>query len=141
MTDDSLIRRSHEVVFGEAKFPRATALAHLFVGGSGLHGAKLSEKSDLDLCGVYLEAPNKALGITEFLPTTDNTKKAETPEHFIWSTGGDKRRNNADDVDLNLYGLRKWANMAAKNNPTALCFLFAPNISPSYEAARIWNKW
>lgn len=87
-------------------------LIHLFVGGSELHGAKVSQTDDTDLYGVYIEDPEQALGL-------------DPREHFIWSTAGDERRNGPDDVDVTLYSLRKWAGMAAKGNATALHFIFA----------------
>jgi RNA repair pathway DNA polymerase beta family len=51
-------------------------------------------------------------------------------EFFVWSTAENERRNGPDDIDITLYSLRKWAGLAAKGNPTALHFLFAPNFAP-----------
>jgi predicted nucleotidyltransferase len=95
-------------------FPYTRDLIHLFVGGSELHGAKLGGTDDIDIYGLFIEPPERALGL-------------EPLEHFVWSTAGNDRRNTADDVDLTLYSLRKWARLAVKGNPTALHFLFAPN--------------
>jgi uncharacterized protein len=94
-----------------AGFPYPDAVIHTFVGGSALHGAKVSKTDDLDLYGVFIEPPEESLGITRY-------------EHFVWSTAGNERRNGPDDVDICLYSLRKWATLAAKGNPTALHFLF-----------------
>jgi predicted nucleotidyltransferase len=99
-------------------------LIHLFVGGSELHGAKVGQTDDTDLYGVYIEAPEQALGL-------------HPSEHFVWSTAGDERRNGPDDVDVTLYSLRKWAGMAAKGNATALHFLFA---EPKEVAPDTWKK-
>ncbi len=99
-------------------------LIHLFVGGSELHGAKVGQTDDTDLYGVYGEQPEQALGL-------------DPSEHFIWSTAGDERRNGPDDVDVTLYSLRKWADMAAKGNATALHFLFA---EPQEVAPETWRK-
>lgn len=93
-------------------FNRPDTLIHLFIGGSELHGAKVGQTDDTDIYGVYIEAPEYALGL-------------DSQEHYVWSTAGDERRNAPDDVDVTLYSLRKWAGMAAKGNPTALHFLFA----------------
>src|SRR5215813_14425021 len=93
-------------------FNKTQNLIHLFVGGSELHGAKIGQTDDTDIYGVYIEEPSEALGL-------------DSREHFVWSTAGDDRRNTADDVDVTLYSLRKWAGMAAKGNATALHFLFA----------------
>jgi len=105
-------------------FDRPQNLIHLFVGGSELHGAKVGKTDDTDLYGVYIEAPENALGL-------------EPREHFVWSTAGDERRNGPDDVDVTLYSLRKWAGMAAKGNATALHFLFA---EPRDINAAGWRK-
>jgi predicted nucleotidyltransferase len=99
----------------ESGFPYPDRLIHLFVGGSELHGAKVHGTDDLDIYGVYIEPPEMVLGL-ESLP------------HFVWSTGGDERRNGPNDVDVTLYSLKKWAGLACKGNPTALHFLFAKGV-------------
>lgn len=97
-----------------AGFKYADHLIHAFVGGSELHGAKVDGTDDKDWYGLYIEPAEVVLG---FNPE----------EHFVWSTSGQYERNGPEDVDITFYGLRKWAAMAAKGNPTALHFLFAPN--------------
>ena len=104
-------------VIKKGKFPHLESLIHAFVGGSELHGAKVADSDDLDIYGVYLEPAELALGL-------------ESSEFFVWSTAGNERRNGPDDIDICLYSLRKWAALAAKGNPTALHFLFAPNYPP-----------
>jgi predicted nucleotidyltransferase len=96
----------------EAGFLYPDRLIQLFVGGSELHGAKVHGTDDVDIYGIYVEPPEKVLGL-ESLP------------HFVWSTAGDDRRNGPNDVDVTLYSLKKWAGLACKGNPTALHFLFA----------------
>jgi len=98
-------------------------LIHLFVGGSELHGAKVHGTDDLDIYGVYVEPPEMVLGL-------------ESIPHFVWSTAGNDRRNGANDVDVTLYSLKKWAGLACKGNPTALHFLFAEGVLRS----DIWVK-
>jgi len=105
-------------------FEQSQNLIHLFVGGSELHGAKIGQTDDTDIYGVYIEGPEKALGL-------------DPSEHFVWSTAGDERRNGPDDVDVTLYSLRKWAGMAAKGNATALHFLFA---QPKEVEPSAWKK-
>ena len=107
-TDATL--RSH---IKTAEFPWENNLIHMFIGGSELHGAKVSSTDDLDIYGVFIEPREFALGI-------------DSCEHFIWSTAGQDRRNGPDDVDLTLYSLRKIAQLMSKGNATALHFLFAP---------------
>ena len=87
-------------------------IVHLFIGGSELHGAKMGATDDLDIYGVFVEPPSVALGLNP-------------REHFVWSTASDERRNGPEDVDITLYSLRRWAELAAKGNATALHFIFA----------------
>jgi hypothetical protein len=80
----------------QSGFPHLDSLIHLFVGGSELHGAKVKDTDDLDIYGVFLEPPELVLGL-------------EKQDFHVWSTAGNERRNSADEVDLCLYSLRKWA--------------------------------
>jgi uncharacterized protein len=93
-------------------FDALEEIVHLFIGGSELHGAKVGATDDLDIYGVFIEPPNVALGLNP-------------RDHFVWSTASDERRNGPEDVDITLYSLRRWAELAAKGNATALHFIFA----------------
>ena len=106
----------------EAGFRHPAHLIHAFIGGSELHGAKVKGTDDKDWYGLYIEPPNNIIGLYP-------------DEHFVWSTSGNDKRNGPEDVDITLYGLRKWASMAGKGNPNALHFLFAPNVldGPEWE--------
>jgi predicted nucleotidyltransferase len=104
----------------QSQFTHLYNLIHLFVGGSELHGAKVKNTDDLDIYGVYLEPPELVLGLN-------------MQDFYVWSTASNERRNTADDIDVCLYSLRKWAGLAAKGNPTALHFLFAHNYAPNPE--------
>jgi len=110
--------RSEQLVsaVNQAQFPHLDSLIHLFVGGSELHGAKVKDTDDLDIYGVYLEPPELVLGL-------------DKQDFYVWSTAGNERRNTADDIDVCLYSLRKWAGLAANGNPTALHFLFSQNYA------------
>jgi uncharacterized protein len=103
-------------------------LLHLFEGGSALHGARVEATSDSDLYGIYIEPPAKALGL-------------DADSHFVWSSSTTAQRNDAGDIDITLYSVRKWAGLACKGNPTALQFLFAPNalIQESTWSALQWG--
>lgn len=107
----------------QSGFEGPDALIHLFIGGSELHGAKVGATDDLDLYGIFLDGPSVVLGL-------------EPRTHFVWSTATDERRNGPDDVDLTLYSLGRWAQLAAKGNATALHFLFADATACSNE---IWR--
>ena len=89
-------------------------LIHLFEGGSALHGARILDTADLDIYGVFIEPKENIFGLSPF-------------EHVVTSTSDQTERNTKDDVDITLYGLRRWAMLACKGNPTALSFLFAPS--------------
>jgi predicted nucleotidyltransferase len=102
-------------------------LIHLFVGGSELHGAKVGATDDLDLYGVFVESPEMALGLVP-------------RDHFVWSTATDDVRNGPDDVDLTLYSLRRWAELAAKGNATALHFVFADATATSDDTWKFVQK-
>lgn len=108
-----------------AKFPYYSEIINLFVGGSSLHGAKVAGYNDLDICGVYVEPPEKIIGVDSY-------------EHFVWSTGAKDTKNGKDDVDITLYGLQKWANLACKGNPTILHFLFVENTMDIPHSQDTW---
>jgi uncharacterized protein len=107
-------------------FNRPQNLIHVFAGGSALHGASMPGKADLDICGIFMEEKRYVYGLSNYA-------------HFVSSTSGDHARNTADDVDITLYSLRKWAGLAAKGNPTALSYLFALNYFPAL-CGRFWER-
>src|SRR5437762_2913424 len=83
------------------------------IGGSQAHGAKLCATDDTDWYGLYIQAPTKLLGL-------------ESEDHFVFTTGGKVGGNGPQDLDVCLCTRMKWADLAAKGNPSALHFLFAP---------------
>lgn len=104
----------------EAKY--RDGIIMLMIGGSQLHGAKLDGTDDTDYYGVFIDHPEKVLGL-------------DIDEHFVFTTGGKKGGNIASDIDITLYSLKKWARLAAKGNPSVLHFLFAP---PMETAGKTW---
>ena len=84
-----------------------------YIGGSQAHGAKVGATDDTDWYGLYIPPPTKVLGL-------------DREEHFVFTTGGQLGGNGPSDVDVCLYTLMKWANVAVKGNTSALHFLFAP---------------
>jgi len=109
--------------FKQYGFPYQDNLIMAFIGGSQLHGAKVGETDDTDWYGVFVEPPEKMIGL-------------DRDEFFVFTTGGQAGGNGPRDVDVCLYSLRKWAGMAAKGNPSALHFLFAKEAS----STPWWNK-
>src|SRR5690348_2662039 len=102
-----------------AKFPlNPNSLIHLFIGGSQLHGAKVSGYDDLDVYGCYIEPPDRILGVLGM-------------EHFVWSSGSATEKNTADDVDVTTYSLHRWGELIRKGNPAILHYLFAENALSS----------
>jgi uncharacterized protein len=99
--------------FAQYGFAHQENLIMACIGGSQAHGAKLGATDDTDWYGLYIPPPNKILGL-------------EREEHFVFTTGGQLGGNGPLDVDVCLYTLMKWAGLAAKGNPSALHFLFAP---------------
>lgn len=97
-----------------AGFSNNNNLIHLFQGGSHQHGASIPGKvSDVDVFGIYIEPPHKALGVSE-----------ET--HFTGGTSDQYVKNKAGDEDYKCYTLQRWASLACKGNPTVLGFLYTP---------------
>lgn len=109
-------------------FPYFADLIHMFVGGSGLHGGRVEGKNDDDYYGVYVEPEEMVIGLREY-------------PHYVWSTAGDTARNQPGDLDVCFYSLRKWCRLAAGGNPTALGFLFAPNLlsHPEWETVNLFS--
>ena len=99
--------------FAQYGFVHQNNLIMACIGGSQAHGAKLGATDDTDWYGLYVPPPAKLLGL-------------EREEHFVFTTGGKLGGNGPLDVDVCLYTLMKWAGLAAKGNPSALHFLFAP---------------
>lgn len=99
--------------FAQYGFAYQQNLIMAAIGGSQAHGAKLGATDDTDWYGLYIPPPTKVLGL-------------EHEEHFVFTTGGGPGGNGPQDVDVCLYTLMKWAGLAAKGNPSALHFLFAP---------------
>jgi uncharacterized protein len=106
--------------FSQYGFPYQMNLIQAFIGGSQLHGAKVDGTDDTDWYGVFIEPPDKMIGL-------------DRDEFFVFTTGGQPGGNGPRDVDVCLYSLRKWAGMAVKGNPSALHFVFAkPQFSTPY---------
>jgi predicted nucleotidyltransferase len=102
-----------------------SAVIHLFVGGSALHGAKIEGYDDLDIYGCYIEPPECILGI-------------QAIEYFCWSSGSQGEKNTANDVDVTMYSLHRWAELMMKGNPAILHYLYASNRgAPS---SSVWSS-
>lgn len=103
-----------------------SSVIHLFSGGSALHGARVEGKSDLDAYGIFIEPIDRVVGLNKF-------------EHFVSGSSDQNRLNTAEDIDITMYSLRRWASLATKGNPTALNFLFATNVLNRTGRTETWN--
>lgn len=117
---------------------RALRVAHdglilLAVVGSTVHGLDLGGHDDRDELGVTIEPPEHLLGTRRF-------------EHLVWRTQGPGRPSGAGDVDLTVYGLRRYCMLARKGSLTVLLPLFAEgdaliHVTPAGRELRTIAPW
>lgn len=86
--------------------------------GSTVLGLEQNEKSDIDEMGVCLETPAQLIGFAPF-------------EHEVYRTAHDRTgkvnaKSEAGDIDLTLYGLRKFVRLALGGNPNLITLLYLP---------------
>jgi len=82
------------------------------VVGSEVTGTSLST-GDRDEMGICIEPPEYVIGLKQF-------------EQYVYRDKPDGVRSEKGDLDLTIYGLRKWTRLALKGNPTAIQLLFVP---------------
>ena len=80
--------------------------------GSTLHGIGIGS-DDTDYMGVCLEPPETVFGLGTF-------------EQYQHRTAPEGVRSGPGDVDVVIYGLKKWMRLAAKGNPSVIMPLYAP---------------
>ncbi|WP_245645728.1 nucleotidyltransferase domain-containing protein [Pseudonocardia acaciae] len=79
--------------------------------GSGVHGTAIDGQDDRDEMGICVEPPHTVIGSHRF-------------EHYTFRTQPEGVCSGPGDLDLVVYGLRKFARLAARGNPTVLLPLF-----------------
>jgi len=79
--------------------------------GSVVHGLSNPGTDDRDELGVCIEPPEYLLGFRRF-------------EHFVYRTQPEGSPSGPGDLDLTVYGLRKYCGLALKGSPTVLLPLF-----------------
>lgn len=85
-----------------------------FICGSTLHGTSVDDGlEDWDMMAIVVERPRQFVG---FGPV----------DTWVHRTKPDGVRSESGDIDLSVYGLRKYLHLALKGNPTILLALFAP---------------
>lgn len=93
---------------------RGVELVFLTVFGADLYGTAKRGESDLDLRGL-------------FLPTLESLVLGTAPKSIHHTTGRADRRNQADDIDIDLWSVGYWLKMLADGEIGALDLLFAPS--------------
>jgi uncharacterized protein len=86
--------------------------------GSGMLGLSTDDKSDVDEMGVCLETPAQLLGFAPF-------------EHDVYRSAVERThrtdaKSEPGDVDLTIYGLRKFVRLALAGNPNIISLLYLP---------------
>jgi predicted nucleotidyltransferase len=81
------------------------------VVGSTVHGLANPGTDDRDEMGVCIEPPEYVVGLRAF-------------EHWVHRTQPEGVPSGPGDLDLTIYGLRKYCRLAAKGSPTVLLLLF-----------------
>jgi predicted nucleotidyltransferase len=79
--------------------------------GSVVHGLSNPGTDDRDEMGVCVEPPEYLLGFRRF-------------EHFVYRTQPEGAPSGPGDLDLVVYGLRRYCHLALKGSPTTLLPLF-----------------
>ncbi len=79
--------------------------------GSEVHGLSNPGTDDRDEMGVCIEPPEYVIGLRRF-------------DHCVARTQPEGHPSGPGDVDLNIYGLRRFAQLAVKGSPTVLLLFF-----------------
>jgi predicted nucleotidyltransferase len=79
--------------------------------GSTVHGLSNAGTDDRDEMGVSVEPPRYVVGLDRL-------------DHCVARTQPEGRPSGPGDVDLTIYGLRKFARLAIKGSPTVLLLFF-----------------
>ena len=79
--------------------------------GSTVHGLANAGTDDRDEMGVCIEPPEYVIGLRGF-------------EHYVSRTQPEGMPSGPGDLDLTVYGLRKFCALAVKGSPTVLLLFF-----------------
>lgn len=83
------------------------------VVGSQVHGVTRAGTDDRDEMAISIEPPEYAIGLHEF-------------KHWSYRTQPEGVQSGPGDLDLIVYSLRRYCQLALKGSPTVLLPLFAP---------------
>lgn len=82
--------------------------------GSTVHGLGVAGTDDRDELGICIEPVEYVIGLRHF-------------EQFVYRTQPTGERSQPGDLDLTIYGLRKFASLALKGNPSILLLFNVPD--------------
>jgi hypothetical protein len=82
--------------------------------GSTVHGLHHEGHDDRDEMGITCEPESHVVGLGRF-------------DHYTYRSKPNGVRSGPGDLDLTVYGLRKWAKLATQGNITVLLPLFVPD--------------
>jgi predicted nucleotidyltransferase len=102
---------SREPDFERARSIAAEGLILRGLVGSTVHGLANAGTDDRDEMGVCIEPPEYVVGLRGF-------------EHFVSRTQPEGVPSGPGDLDLTVYGLRKFCRLALKGSPTVLLLFF-----------------
>lgn len=102
-----------------AQWTAITGMMLRVLVGSTVHGTAITGQDDRDEMGVCVEQPNTVVGLGKF-------------SHYEFRTQPDGVCSGPGDLDLIVYGLRRYASLTAKGNPTVLLPLFVPDDAVCY---------
>jgi len=92
--------------------------------GSHLYGLQ-TPNSDKDYKGIYL-------------PERDNLLLGNYAKHYSQSTGDDKSKNTADDIDVEIFSLPYFIELACKGETVAIDMLHAKDCLFESDLSNIW---
>ncbi len=96
------------------------------VAGSQASGLSLPGHGDRDELGVCLEPKESIYGLSEF-------------EHHVYRTKPEGVASEPGDLDLTVYGLKKFLRLVMRGNPTIINILFTPPELTVHDSALAWE--
>lgn len=103
----------HDVLDELKSLPEGARIILRSVVGSTVHGTSVEGTDDRDEMAIAVEPKDYVIGL----------KRWETS---VYRTQPEGMRSGPGDLDLVVHGLRKYARLASRGNPTIILLLFAP---------------
>lgn len=98
------------------------------ITGSALHGTAVGDQGDRDEQGICVEPITWLAGVRSF-PDPTPLSPGGPFEQYIYRTKAEGVPSGPGDLDLTVYGLRKWMRLALDGNPSSLLPLFVPDFA------------